>query len=298
MNVVLCNRDPRAHIGGDAVQVYGYIKALKKLGHDAEYIWALDFNASRFDEAWLFHATFGWTVRQWRSVQNAGIPYRVFTIYYPGIYSDNNHVTTYEILKGAKAVYSLSNKEDREFHEEFPDIKTIIIDNGVDKDIFRPDGFKREEGKVLSVGRYGEGKGQLSVINACIKLNLPVLTIGSVGESDYMSKCFAMDNGNNVRCLGGLKNEEMPDYYRGAKVYVCASSDERNNLTVLEAAACGSTVIDTIYNRAAADHFFKIIDPKKSEELEAAILEAWNNPISHVDKIKSWDDIIRNILET
>ena len=41
MKIALCNRDPSMRLGGDAIQVYAYRDALRRLGHQAEYLGVL-----------------------------------------------------------------------------------------------------------------------------------------------------------------------------------------------------------------------------------------------------------------
>jgi glycosyltransferase involved in cell wall biosynthesis len=298
MKIALCNRDPKSHVGGDVIQVYGYIKALKKLGHDAEYIHALDFDASKYDEIWLHHINFGWTGRQYQSAIKANVPYRVFAVFYPDLRSDMTIGLMHEVMKGAKSVYCFSDNEANDLKHEFSDINPIIIRNGVDKDIFNTNGaVDSERSGVLSIGRYEKFKGHKIVLEACKDLGLPVTVVGSIGDWGYFRECQNVGYGNVV--LEVFDQKELAEkYYKKSRVVVCASSSERSNLTILEGAACGATPLDSVYNRAHVQNWFYFSDPLNFDKFKQDLKYVYENLINFSDKIPSWEDIIKEILKT
>jgi glycosyltransferase involved in cell wall biosynthesis len=296
MKILLCNRDESSHMGGDAIQVRAYQKYMQQMGHEVDYHHELSFNAFGYDLAILFHINFGWTVYHHKCVQAAQTPYYVVPIYYPGLYSDTDHQRMKDILKGALKIICLSPLEKTELLNEFenPEIaeKTVVIDNGVDREIFNwtnTDAVPREY--VMTAGRIEGGKGHLLVQMACKELGLPCVSVGPNGNGNYRNDCKQLG-----RVDEGVDQKALADYYRRARVFVLGSDSERNNLTILEAAACGATVIDSTGNRGSSLHSFYICNPLNPEELKQAIQYAWDNPRNDSDQVKSWDDIVRQIL--
>ena len=294
MKIALCNRDPRSHVGGDAIQVYAYIKALEGMGHEAKYFWELDPDLRGYDEAWLFHINFGWTLRQWRKVKEANLPYKVFAIYYPNIYSDINHEQMEEILKGAKQVYCLSTEEAGELSTEFPGHFPEIVDNGVDKTIFKPQGEKIEGNYLLSVGRVEESKGHIYMVELANKLGMDSFVIGPIWDNRYKNTLMTM----GATVLESISQEELAKYYRGAKCYICGSGGERNSLTVLEAAACGIPVLNSMHNRGKEWLSAPIITFKDLPSIVEMTKEAIANPKDLSKEVPSWKDIVEQILKT
>lgn len=297
MKIVLLNRDESSHFGGDVVQVRAYKKALEKLGHTVDYKHELDPDLRGYDEAWLHHINMGWTLRQWRKVKEASVPYKVIAIYYKKVYSDINHDQMSEILQGAVKVFCLSSAEKRELLEEFPDLTNVeVVNNGVDKDIFKDQGLVRRY--VMTAGRYTAAKGQLRVIQACKELGIQSLCVGTKWDQNYLEECRAASSEGSI-VLEGLTQEELSEWYNSAKVYVCASDDDRNNLCVLEAAACGCSILNSIFNRGHEWLGGIAIDPSVPEDLKSQIRVLYDAPIKDErDRVPSWDDVVKEILES
>jgi glycosyltransferase involved in cell wall biosynthesis len=292
--IALCNRDPSGHLGGDAIQVFAYRDALIKLGYEAEYIHVLDPDLIGYDEVWLFHANMGWTVRQWYKTTQANLPYKVFAIFYPGVYSDTNHDLMNQIMYGAQVVYCLSSEEKREVLEEFPDLTNIkVINNGVNKDIFKKDGEKIEGNYLLSVGRIAGGKGQAKVVELAKEMNKDVYIIGPVWDWPMVDR---MKQYEKAKILTEIPQEELAKYYRGASAYICTSESERNSLTVLEAAACGVPVVNSIHNRGSEWLSAPVVDPADMQALiDATELEIQMKK-DRSSEVPSWEEIVTQIL--
>lgn len=273
MKILLCNRDERGHVGGDMILLRNYQKSLQKMGYEADYMSNLHINTKMYDMVWLFHINFGWVKHQWKSAVDHGTPYCVFSIFYPGLYSDTDHDTMEKILYGAKMVFCSSKEEEMLLLQEFPKALTVVIDNGVDKEVFKnrnPEN-KVERDFVMAASARG-GKGEKRIEKACQELGLP------------------------FKYFQGLSQEELAHVYSIAKVYVCGSDSERNNLMVLEAAACGTTVVDSVHNMAYPLHDFLVANPLDHEDLKEKIKQAWDNPTDMSDRVRSWDDVVREIL--
>jgi glycosyltransferase involved in cell wall biosynthesis len=98
--------------------------------------------------------------------------------------------------------------------------------------------------------------------------------------------------------LFSVSQTELAELYNQTKVYVCASTSERNNLCVLEAAQCGCDIINSTENRGKEWLLGTIaIDVTNPDILKQSILEAYNRDILPVYEVPSWDDIIQLILK-
>src|SRR5579872_5059480 len=120
MKIILCNRDESGHLGGDSIQLRGYQKALRELGHEALYLnpsnW---YRPTRYyDEAWLFHCNFDWAYWMYKSVKEGGVPFRMIPIFYKGVYVNTDKQRIFEMVKDAKSVHCLSTTERAEMIEE------------------------------------------------------------------------------------------------------------------------------------------------------------------------------------
>ena len=295
MKVLLLNRAEDSHRGGDAIHLRAYQRALKELGHIADYKPELNPDANGYDVAVLWHLNFGWTRYQWNAINRSHTPYYVVAIYYPGIYSDTDHETMQKIVDGAIRVITLSPKEDEELKKEFPNARTQILSNGVAKSIFNPSGPRFDRLPfIMSAGRYTSSKGLMVVSHIAKQLGLPVVIAGMTWDPDYMD-AILKDN-PRAELLLNLNQEELAKYYRSCGLYVCASLDDRDNLTVLEAAACGVPVIDSVYNRGSSRGWFVTVDPKDEKALMDNIQDMFGKKDDHSNLVPDWKVIVQQML--
>ena len=105
---------------------------------------------------------------------------------------------------------------------------SVYTPNGVDIELFKPDGRRHRKGDEYVVGttytkKHDWRKGVSEFIEpACDELFLKLLP-----------------------AKANVPHEEMPKYYNSIDIYVNASSSEGMSLGVLEAMACGKPVIST-----------------------------------------------------
>jgi glycosyltransferase involved in cell wall biosynthesis len=277
-------------------QLREYEKVLKKLGHIVDYQWVLKPDLSKTDECWTFHCQFGWNNRQYQEIKRAGIPYRVFAIYYPHFYSDNDAPTVRAILEGAKAIYCLSEEEKVEMLAEHPlsHNRIFIVPNGVDKSIFY--NTHEERKYIMTAGRYDGTKGHRGVADLANQLGLPFIMAGPAWNQAELDECARMATGESM-VLGPVSQEELNKLYNKARVYVCNSGSERNNLCILEAGAAGCSLINSVFNRGNKWLTAPVESPADGESMKAAILEAYNNPKNYENEIVTWEDAIKMILQ-
>jgi glycosyltransferase involved in cell wall biosynthesis len=131
--------------------------------------------------------------------------------------------------------------------------KLRVLRNGVDLQRFQPvdraEARRRlgmPDGKwLLSVGYLIERKSHDIPIRALLDLPGWSLMIAGKGPLEGELKALARDLGvaSRVRFVGGVPQEDMPDYYSAADALVLASSREGWANVLLEAMACGTPVV-------------------------------------------------------
>jgi len=298
MKITIFNRDNAGHKGGDMMHCMAYVKAFKEQGHDVEYSHAM-YNVPAGDMNFLFHINFGWSWNQYRSLIQLNKQYSIIAIFYPHEF-DVDKSRMREMMDGAKDVFCLSEVEKKElidFTNYQYSSKIKVIPNGVDKLIFTPEGPRFEEPYVISAGRIECGKGHLNVIQACKKFNIPVKIVGArVDHAYYEERKNAYDK---VEVIDWVGQETLAKYYRSAKVIVCASDSDRNNLTLLEGLACGCRGVSSPGNRGNEWlPGIRIAEPSNIDELAASIKLEYDgiDCKPYEFKIYSWDEIAKMIL--
>jgi glycosyltransferase involved in cell wall biosynthesis len=290
MRVLFHNRDPKKWVGGDAVQVEKTMEAIKKLGVDAEFTSRGDHPLNDFDLVHVFHINFFWTKEMYEQCILKKKPYVMSAVFFPKEYDIPKH-EMFKFAINAQKIICLSENEKREMVEFlgiYPD-KIVVIPNGVDKNIFNKGKDKREN-FVLSVGRLGESlKGSHLGLKACKKAGVKYVYVGESVKNDV-----AESMKKELEHHEYLIPEELAKLYRRAGVFLCPSLSDRQSLVVLEAAACGCSIVDSIYNRGnTLLPSSVVIDPNNTDEVAKAI----NNRMGKVnnDEVPSWDDVAKLI---
>lgn len=142
-------------------------------------------------------------------------------------------------LRQADTVIAVSEWERKQLQSDFA-IGATVIPNGVDVERFQNvDPKKRDRPYLLTVGRVEKYKGVQHVIRALP--NLPEYDLLVAGSGSYredlerLTKTVGVDD--QVTFLGYVDDEELPQLYAGAEVYVTMSSFEAYGMTVAEALA-------------------------------------------------------------
>jgi phosphatidyl-myo-inositol dimannoside synthase len=113
-----------------------------------------------------------------------------------------------------------------------------------------------------------------------------------VGDGDDRPRLesLAVESGvvKNVQFTGLVPQEELPDYFRLADVFVMPSSGEGFGIVFLEAMATGVGVIggsqDGTRDALCDGALGTLVDPENCEELASAILAALDNPARTGDR--------------
>jgi glycosyltransferase involved in cell wall biosynthesis len=290
LRVLHFNRDHSAWIGGDAVQVENTVTALQRRWIDCTYSCDPNVDLSSYDLVHIYHLTHPWGIDMALRCRGEGKPYIMSAIYYP----QGGHVLA-EIVDNSEVTIALSQVEKDEMIQILgcsPE-KVIVIPNGVNRAVFYP-GDPTTESGVVNNGQIIETKGVLLLAQSCARLGIPYTHIGQFHNDGYGQMCMPLIHTHHQ----DLTPAQVANVLRTCRLYVCPSLGERQSLGVLEGAACGLPVVDSIFNRGAGLLPSSIvIDPRDPEALDYAILTVYKNAPQNVDPVPGWDDVAAQILE-
>lgn len=121
----------------------------------------------------------------------------------------------------------------------------VVIPNGIDTGVFStiPADIRRQE-KVVCVAQVYGMKNQHRLIEACMKLDIPLEIIGKAppNHTAYYEHCRRMA-GSRVQFFDFMPQTELIRHYAGAKVHALPSWFETTGLTSLEAGAMGCNLV-------------------------------------------------------
>ncbi|MCH7659261.1 MAG: glycosyltransferase [Euryarchaeota archaeon] len=124
-----------------------------------------------------------------------------------------------------------------------------VISNGVDTDFFRPvisdirDRYGLESGPLIGyTGRHGHEKNLDELLDAVSETDWTLALAGD-GPAQPALDAKASRLDIDVRFLGFLDREELPEFYSALDVFAFPSPVETEGLVAREAIACGTPVI-------------------------------------------------------
>ena len=128
-----------------------------------------------------------------------------------------------------------------------------IIPNGVDTNLFRPNGRQAPDGSVehprlLFLGRIEPRNGLGTLLDAMPRIlaRFPGAVLTVVGDGPwrryYERRARGAKLGGSVRFVGQVF-EDRPAYYSSADLYLCPTTIASFGVTLLEAMACGTPMI-------------------------------------------------------
>lgn len=130
--------------------------------------------------------------------------------------------------------------------KNYPDIKTVVIPNGMQIDRFSPNIPK--ERKALVVTRMFERKGVQYLIEALRDIDTD-FEFHIVGDGPYLDSLIDMakDVKANVTFYGYVPNdsEQLKNLYETSRIFVFTSSMENFPIVLLEAMTAGLAIIST-----------------------------------------------------
>ena len=221
-----------------------------------------------------------------------------------------------KMVELADHVILLSNKERQLLEAAGAELKSSsIVRNPVDVEVFKdadPSLFQTQynvKDYVLCVGRIEDRKNQLMLVHALRNRNIPIVLVGHSSDKRYFSLIQEIA-GENLKIIDRLppQSEILASAFAGARVFILPSWAEGASLAVLEAAASGANLV--LSDRSSESEYFgdyaRFCDPGDPKSIEAAVMEAYNNPLSpeqrkqqqaYVEREFSWETYTKNTIE-
>ena len=178
------------------------------------------------------------------------------------------------VARRAAAIVAVSDYLRRELEAKVPEArgKTEVVDSGVDLERFpllpAPDG----ETAFLFVGSLTERKNLARLADALERLGEGTLTL--VGDGPLRSR---LEGRPRVTVVGRVPNDQVPEWLARAHVLCQPSLIEPFGQSLLEAMACGRSVVTTRIGgppEFVTEEAGVLVDPSDTEELAAAMSQA------------------------
>jgi glycosyltransferase involved in cell wall biosynthesis len=190
---------------------------------------------------------------------------------------------TRRVVRRASTVIAVSDYLRRELETRLPEArgKTEVVDSGVDLERFHPrlDSdvlADRERPRFVFLGGLNERKNVVRLADAFATLGEGSLTL--VGDGPLRS---VLEGRRGVFTTGRVAHEDVPAYLAAADVVCAPSLIEPFGQAILEAMACGRTVVAT---RIGGPPEFVVpeagilVDPLDASELAGALAAAAGFP--------------------
>jgi glycosyltransferase involved in cell wall biosynthesis len=178
------------------------------------------------------------------------------------------------VAAAANAIVAVSEFTKRELVEllKVSEQKVRVIPNAVARP-FTPEGPASEGDFVLAVSTLEPRKNLPTLLDAFARADLDDSELRIVGARGWGNVSV---NGDRVRYLGFVSDEELASLYRGARCVAYVSRYEGFGLPVLEAMACGAPVVaaDLPPIREFASDAAITVDPADPEAIAAGLEQA------------------------
>lgn len=209
------------------------------------------------------------------------------------------------ILETMDVLLPNSESELRRVRRDFPcsdKAASVVVPNGIDRELFGISAnvtprAARFRDCVLCVARVEGLKNQLNLVRAMKNLPWPLVLIGkpAPNHADYFDR-INKEAGPNVHFLGQVDHQDLPSYYRAARVHALPSWMETTGLSSLEAAGSGCNIVVTPKGDTRdyfGDRAFYCA-PESVDSIRAAVVRAYEAPVdpglrNHVLYNFTWD---------
>ncbi|KRH79049.1 D-inositol 3-phosphate glycosyltransferase [Ferrovum sp. JA12] len=172
-------------------------------------------------------------------------------------------------------------------HFDAPAGKYHVTHNGVDREFFDSvpaslflAEYRIERPFILCVGNIEVRKNQLTLLRAADSLNLHVVLIGNVRDTEYFAQLNAEFSGR-FSYLGYFEHTSpiLRSAYSACSAFALPSLLETPGLAALEAAAAGAPLVIT--QEGCTEEYFGeaayYVDPKSVEDISEKLLAAVNS---------------------
>ena len=120
--------------------------------------------------------------------------------------------------------------------------KIKVLYNYIDIENFKPTPTVKYANRVLFLGRLNKAKNLFSLLDALENTNYQLDIVGDGELKDKLSNYISKKN-ISVKFIGRIKNSEVPQIINKYSVFALVSYYEGNPKALLEALACGSSVV-------------------------------------------------------
>src|ERR671936_456101 len=175
------------------------------------------------------------------------------------------------VLAAARRIIAVSEFTKRELVDvlSLPPEKVRVVPNAID-DGFTPDGPAAAGDYVLAVGTLEPRKNLARLVEAARCAGVELRVAGARGWGGVEVE------GDGVRWLGEVSDDELARLYRGARCVAYPSLYEGFGLPVVEALACGAPVVTSRGGamEEVADDAAVLVDPLDPADIAAGIERA------------------------
>lgn len=176
-----------------------------------------------------------------------------------------------------------------QYMQKFDLQNAMILENATNDFFFDRKAYMVDEKKeivFINVSTYEERKNQKMILQAYHEANLPNTRLVLIGskETQYYRELVEMkkkmeSNSDLNGCADiyvGLTRDKVLELYKGADIYVSASSWEAMSISICEAAAAGLLILSTNVGHVAKIPGVLFFD--SGEELKELMNRAWREP--------------------
>lgn len=191
-----------------------------------------------------------------------------------------------EIIEGAEILLPNSKSEYNRLLKTYKvEQKYKVIPNAIDINTFsfensKDNKFDKFDNAVVCVGQITPVKNQLNIIKSLSNTSYNVFIIGSPASNSisYYNECRRIAS-SNINFIPHLKQVELAEIFKRAKVHVLSSWFETTGLVSLEAAYSGCNIV--ISKKGDQQEYFKddafYCEPSKPNTIKSAVEKAYKS---------------------
>jgi glycosyltransferase involved in cell wall biosynthesis len=221
-----------------------------------------------------------------------------------------------DLIDKSKIITTVSNSVAEDIKKYYGVKNPLVLGNGVDLELFKPDERIHKENCILFVGRISYVKGVNDLVECARILSKKYdITFTLAGRGELEQKIKKLIEGENldktIRLVGQVGRERLLSMYQKARIFLIPSYYEGLPTVLLEAMACGLPVVATNVSgcKDVISHGYNglLIPPKSPERMAQEIINIVEHPELEnslgknarktVEEKYSWDVITDKFLE-